>query len=966
MGKFYTSLTLSLAFLFCEQAQAEKFYFIEDFDNPEAFADGQTVPEGWLSDGSYPFHRLAASSTGYSAQSGDYVFGTSGSPSYGRDETFTTKGFELKGGMACTLRFYYLAPGGTPSSVRNNTLHVGAGISKDYTAMTEIGETSTVVSSWKQYEFLFTPEEDGTYYFGFKLEAQMGMSGYVLLDDIEVEGETSDAIPAGGQEISTLATFYGNGITTTDTYKYTGEAVVTYAGNGMMFVEDATAAIRIAISEEETSYNIGDKLTAFEGTVGKDEYGTLTLTPAEGKTVEKLSENNAIATPSATLAELLASPASYVSELVKVSGLYFKDTEDGNAFEEGTAYTVTDGTNECNFSLIAGSNLADTAIPTTYFDLVALVVPGQTLALTPRFEADITEALTPVEHETQPLPYLQSFDNTDGDYDGTSYLPKGWTATGTTPFVTAYDSDLPAATGTYYMATGESSSVRDEMAYTPFFDMKAGTTYSISFQLCMPGNKEETIPVTTTLKLLAGNDQTTGAQTETLLTSGATGEGWTLKEATFTPTADGQFCFAFSLSSDYAYAGLVAIDDVLITAPGLVLRPTADFTYEGWFDIMNGKMVAFDNTPVKMINISKYGTSFEWEAIGATPETSTEENPSFLFNTEGDYTVKLTATNATGSRTTYKTISVEKFSGKSEKEGLKTYNSSEKIASSYTDVPTFPTDSTYDFISGPNHYYRRYAERFSLPEKVEMTVSSISTWLISYQRMTAYTSEERNHPFTIAAYGETNGRPDESKCFGKKVSTIVDEFGSQGIGLENSTQWGFSLEEAPITVSGTFYLSFEFDESMPIDSDDPNIIRSFAALSTIKHSSESTTLYAQPTSGPEGFTPDGGWYRADQISSEASGYGLNLILWGMLSDGTSEGIVAVDTGGSIVFDTYLKNTTLHVSGTTDGETVGIYDLSGRLVTTCKAKGQSTSVNIDALPNGTYVVKCAAGTRKFVK
>lgn len=966
MGKFYTSLTLSLAFLFCGQAQAEKFYYIEDFDNPEAFADNQDAPDGWFSEGSYPFHRMTASAAGYTAQSGDYVFGTTGSPNYGRDEVFSTKGIELKGGVACTLRFYYLAPGGNPSSVRNNTLHVAAGSSQDYTAMTEVGKTATVVSSWKQYEFTFTPDEDGTYYFGFKLEAALGMSGYVLLDDIEVEGEAPDAAPVEGQEVSTLASFYGSNITATDSYKYIGEAVVTYAGNGLVFVEDGTAAIRIALPEGETSYKVGDKVTAFEGTVETDEYGVLTLTPAEGKTGETLSEDNAVATPSVTLAELLASPADYVSELVKVSGLSFKDTEDGDVFEEGTAYTVTDGASESGFSLFSGSDLADTAIPTADFDLVALVVPGETLTLMPRSAADITEAQVPVVHETQPLPYLQSFDNTDGDYDGTSYLPIGWTATGTVPFITAYDSDLSAATGTYYMVTSESSTVRDEVAYTPFFDLKAGTTYSISFQLSMPGNNEGSTPVTTTLTLTAGSDQTAEAQTETLLTSGATSEGWTQKETSFTPTTDGQYCFAFSLSSEYAYAGLVAIDDVLITAPGLVLRPTADFTYEGWFDIMNGKMVTFSDAPVKMINTSKYGTSYEWEAIGATPETSTEENPSFLFDVEGDYTVKLTATNATGSRTTYKTISVERFGGWSAKEGLKTYNNGEKIASGYTDVPTFPTDSTYDFISGPNHYYRRYAERFTLPEDVNMVLSSISTWQVAYQRMTAYTSEERNHPFTIALYGETDGRLDESKCFGKKVSTVADEWGSQGIGLENSRQWGFSLDENPITVNGTFYLALEFDASMPIDSDDPNIVRTFAALSTIKHASGATTLYAQPTAGPEGFTPDGGWYRADQISSEASGYGLNLILWGELYDDEHTGIVAVGADGSIVFDTCLKDATLHVSGTTAGESVDIYDLAGRLVSTCKANAQSTAISVDALPHGTYVVKCAAGARKFAK
>ena len=50
-----------------------------------------------------------------------------------------------------------------------------------------------------------------------------------------------------------------------------------------------------------------------------------------------------------------------------------------------------------------------------------------------------------------PVPYYNTFDNYDGDYDGSSYLPKGWLSVGNMPFFTANIPRLDAVTGTYYL-----------------------------------------------------------------------------------------------------------------------------------------------------------------------------------------------------------------------------------------------------------------------------------------------------------------------------------------------------------------------------------------------------------------------------------------------------------------------------------------------------------------------------------
>lgn len=69
--------------------------------------------------------------------------------------------------------------------------------------------------------------------------------------------------------------------------------------------------------------------------------------------------------------------------------------------------------------------------------------------------------------------------------------------------------------------------------------------------------------------------------------------------------------------------------------------PIADFTSFNT-SICAGANVSFTNT-------SLYATSYTWSFPGGTPASSTNSNPSIVYNTPGTYNVTLTATNAYGS-----------------------------------------------------------------------------------------------------------------------------------------------------------------------------------------------------------------------------------------------------------------------------------------------------------------------------
>lgn len=96
------------------------------------------------------------------------------------------------------------------------------------------------------------------------------------------------------------------------------------------------------------------------------------------------------------------------------------------------------------------------------------------------------------------------------------------------------------------------------------------------------------------------------------------------------------------------YGQMLYIDDINIQ--GGNSAPVASFSVS-------------NNTPcagqtVNFTNSSVGATSYSWNIPGGTPSTSTAANPSVVFNTAGNYTVTLTATNANGSQTSQQTVTV--------------------------------------------------------------------------------------------------------------------------------------------------------------------------------------------------------------------------------------------------------------------------------------------------------------------
>lgn len=529
------------------------------------------------------------------------------------------------------------------------------------------------------------------------------------------------------------------------------------------------------------------------------------------------------------------------------------------------------------------------------------------------------------------LPYTESFDNFGGNYDGTSMLPNGWIASGDEPFRTANSSQRDAHTGTYYLVTIETTGPRLDRAYTPFFNVEAGKTYTISYWTWMPGNSF--YHTQNNLSLTVGTEQEADFHTSKLQTiSYNTGQQWAEQTATYTAAETGLVCFCFTLTTDDQLAGYVGIDDVTITADDQMAPPTADFALTSLSSLMTGTYCCYPGQKVRLTNLSTHATDYHWEMPGCIPSSSDEAEPEVYFTSTDNYTITLTASNKTGEATTTQDIAME-FIDYDTMLALQTFEADSKtIDRSF--IPTYASDLEFDWYSGANHYYRCMAQRIDMPDIQECTVTQLNYQLTNYSLLpsTSQTTwfRQQEVPMSIAFYGETDGHPDPDKCFGRYDSTIGKIVGMYGIGL--STFKALELPK-PIHTQGTFYVAFEIGDEFIVDSPDLQIGRSQFAIEPFVHRSRVTDMWIKPTTDALAFNPNvtpGQWTLASDFNPEMKGWGIFLYIWGQT---TCPNHVGIDSP-SIPSPQTLDST--------------IYDLAGRVLPASQTKGTT------AAPRGVVV------------
>jgi hypothetical protein len=178
-------------------------------------------------------------------------------------------------------------------------------------------------------------------------------------------------------------------------YRYTGDAVIT-AMDGFRnrkFLEDATAAIMIDDNDGiiTPEYDLYDVITNVTGeiVIFRD---MVQFKPAED--TEPATENTPVDPTVFMLDEVTQEDQAKFIQFMNVT---FMNLEEGDVFENGTNYTVTDGVNE----FVIRTDFWDVdyigeEIPTVAVNISGVVITFfETLQLVPRFAADIEEYTAP-------------------------------------------------------------------------------------------------------------------------------------------------------------------------------------------------------------------------------------------------------------------------------------------------------------------------------------------------------------------------------------------------------------------------------------------------------------------------------------------------------------------------------------------------------------------------------------------
>lgn len=948
---------------------------VYNFDNDEDFPALATLPAGWLSIGAKPFMRktTATLQIPVDAPSGQYVIGNVGT-SMQNNQLLYTPLYDVKAGEAATMKFKFYAP--TDNVIFGYGFHIYTVPSQD-TPIAEANLIGTIaedidrVREFIQSEtFSYTPEADGQIAFLIVPFNSMGYApgGSVAFDDFvltgvkvhEDEPEPGPA-PEPGKAFESEYNFdidadFPDGAVLPAGWAQEGTREMTRmepTALGFFFPQggDYVLGTPYGCKFDEVVYTPMMKLAAGNPCTIEFYYLAPGGTPATVRNIKLTVKAGTAQTKEAQTIIVKDNPNEAVADWKKYTCTFTPETTGDYCFslwlEQGTGMGGDSGCAMFDTFFISGVSPVEEP-PTPVVDL----------------EPNEDNLVDCIE-----LPYFEKFDGTN--YTGDTYLPIKWHSTGTVTWQTGGVPGLVGHNGNqwYLTANHNLSDERDDKVYTPFFNLTAGTEYTISYWSFIQGNdwNEDEILYLPELSFTVGTEQDAEFHC-TLEKFSEKNTTWVQRTHKFTPEKSGAYCFAFMLTGP-VNSGIVAIDDFSITAEGLIARVEPGFAPMGLYSIMESGIHVFEGQPVKMVNTSKYADTYKWTAEGAEPSTSTEESPEFTFSGNGTYTVTLEATNQRGSRTTARNIKVNTISKLTpEDQVLHVYNKNADRMYQRGQVPTFDTDPEGDFVTGFNHYYFDLAQRFDFSEEIPVKIKQLTAYVCErrYRNQTSFYDDQRARPFSIVFYGaKADGSLDEENVLGRLDTTIGEALGSSGLGGINSDPKDIAFAE-PIEVRGTFYVAMHFDRGMEVIPQDAILGRSYICTSAVRHGHGSSTLYVKPFDKPANSAATlNEWAPVDVLDVKQKGLGAYWLLWCSAYDQAASA-EAIGPDGSVTFAATFMGDNLCVSGTSEGETVRVFNINGALVASAPAQDGATAVAVPALPAGIYIVSCGDNTAKAAK
>lgn len=173
------------------------------------------------------------------------------------------------------------------------------------------------------------------------------------------------------------------------TYKYTGEAVITFIDGKSYYLQDATGGIRLFdnYGDIQTPLAVGDRITEFMVNI-ESSFGVYAA-PVSGTPLTKLASGQAIEPVTITLADLKTKGLLYFNSLIKIENVTFTEVAGQTFTEEMTSPKIKDATGDGNMKLFKGTDIIGSTAPSDAVTLVGISTSTGGNIIAPRALKDI-------------------------------------------------------------------------------------------------------------------------------------------------------------------------------------------------------------------------------------------------------------------------------------------------------------------------------------------------------------------------------------------------------------------------------------------------------------------------------------------------------------------------------------------------------------------------------------------------
>jgi hypothetical protein len=539
------------------------------------------------------------------------------------------------------------------------------------------------------------------------------------------------------------------------------------------------------------------------------------------------------------------------------------------------------------------------------------------------------------------FPYIENFDVNDLTTDGWLISDPSITVLTSNSFnmQTGTLSGLPALSGSNYLISGyDTYASRNAWAFSPSISLTKGVTYHIyiyAYAKGYSGVKDE-------FKITVGTNQTSTTQTTVVIDKTGLNSvaisSWTKYEGIFTPTTTGNYNFGINHCTMALDVNSVAFENFVVSNSVYIEPPKVDiYSIGGLYSAIktaNNSVYFTAGEPINYIVKLANTSSFMWGFDAtATPSSTTDSTSTVTYTTEGTHKATINAAgqggNTIGTATHYMIRPVENVTS----DIVYNFKSYDQLTTSYF------TDNNY--VVGPNSYYKKFAEKYSLPTNVSISISDIYLYLGAYNIASA--NQSNNVTISILKADGTGGLP--GTVINTVTTTYANLFGTTTISSNTAKTYTFST---PVTVKGSFYIAIDFSTITTT-----NATNYIGIVSTTPRKYKDASFYL--------------YYNSAWISS-----GL-LIPNGQLSAYIAPKITfipsiatSVESYATTKPTAYVVDNKLHIQQAEIGNSVQVFNIAGENVYSTVLNDNNSILPI-TLKTGMYIVKVADKvTKVFVK